>query len=199
MELGAAATPLPSEIEEGVIERAKTGEPQALGAIYDWYLPRVYRYVLSRVGNVTEAEDLTEDVFLRMLGAITDYRKTGVPFSAWLFRIARNHLVSHYRKNGVRKGQETLDEGMTDSRHDPAAIVETQMMIGEVALAVQRLPEAQRDVIALRFAGGLSIAETAQVLGKRQGNVKTLQHKAVLKLQRMLRPDAERITAEEQI
>lgn len=199
MDLGAAAIPLPSEIEEGVIERAKTGEPQALGAVYDWYLPRVYRYVLSRVGNVAEAEDLTEDVFLRMLGAIGDYKKTGVPFSAWLFRIARNHLVSHYRKNGVRKGQETLDEGIMDASHDPAAIVETQMMIGEVALAVQKLPEAQRDVIALRFAGGLSIAETAQVLGKRQGNVKTLQHKAVLRLQRMLRSEPNTLTAEGQI
>lgn len=196
MELGAAATPLPSEIEEGTIERARAGEQQALGAVYDWYLPRVYRYLLSRVGNVAEAEDLTEDVFLRMLGAISDYKKTGVPFSAWLFRIARNHLVSHYRKNGVRKGQETLDERMTDSRHDPAAIVETQLMIGEVALAVQKLPEAQRDVIALRFAGGLSVAETAQVLGKRQGNVKTLQHKAVLKLQKMLRPETKPLTAE---
>jgi len=199
VELGAAATPLPSEIEEGVIERAKTGEPQALGAVYDWYLPRVYRYVLSRVGNVTEAEDLTEDVFLRMLGAIGDYKRTGVPFSAWLFRIARNHVVSHYRKNGVRKGQAALDEGMTDSKHDPAEIVETQMMIGEVALAVQKLPEAQRDVIALRFAGGLSIAETAQVLGKRQGNVKTLQHKAVLKLQKMLQTEPGRLTVEGQI
>jgi len=199
VELGAVAAPLPSEIEEGVIERAKAGEPQALGAIYDWYLPRVYRYVLSRVGNVAEAEDLTEDVFLRMLGAIGDYRKTGVPFSAWLFRIARNHVVSHYRKDGVRKGTAPLDEGMTDGRHDPAAIVEAQMMIGEVALAVQKLPEAQRDVIALRFASGLSIAETAQVLGKRQGNVKTLQHKAVLKLQKMLRPETRTVTAEGQI
>ncbi len=199
MELEAAAAPLPQEIEEGTIERAKAGEPQALGAVYDWYLPRVYRYVLSRVGNVTEAEDLTEDVFLRMLGAIGDYKKTGVPFSAWLFRIARNHLISHYRKNGVRKGQEVLDERMADSRQDPAAIVETQMMIGEVAEAVQNLPEAQRDVIALRFAGGLSIAETAQVLGKRQGNVKTLQHKAVLKLQKMLRTETKPITAEGQI
>ncbi len=73
------------------------------------------------------------------------------------------------------------------------------MMIGEVALAVQKLPEAQRDVIALRFAGGLSIAETAQVLGKRQGNVKTLQHKAVLRLQRMLRSEPNTLTAEGQI
>ncbi len=74
-----------------------------LAAVYDWYLPRVYRYVLSRLGNVAEAEDLTEDIFLRMLGAIADYRQTSVPFSAWLFRIARNHLISFYRKNGLRK------------------------------------------------------------------------------------------------
>lgn len=196
MEFGSAAVPLPPDIEEGTIERAKEGDQQALAAIYDWYLPRIYRYVLSRLGDVTEAEDLTEDIFLRMLGAIADYRQTSVPFSAWLFRIARNHLVSHYRKNGVRKGHVVLDEGMVDSRQDPASIVEAQLMLGEVVEAVQKLPDAQRDVIALRFAVGLSVAETAQVLGKRQGNVKTLQHKAVARLQKILLSEPKQLSVE---
>jgi RNA polymerase sigma-70 factor (ECF subfamily) len=196
LDLGSGAASLPADIEEGTIERAKAGDQQALAAVYDWYLPRVYRYVLSRVGDVAEAEDLTEDIFLRMLSAIVDYRRTNVPFSAWLFRIARNHLVSHYRRNGVRKNQAVVDETVADSRQDPALIVETQMMLGEVAEAVQRLPDAQRDVIALRFAVGLSIAETAHVLGKRQGNVKMLQHKAVAKLQRILLAEPRQASAE---
>jgi len=196
LEIGSGAASPPSDIDDGTIERARAGDQQALAAVYDWYLPRVYRYVLSRLGNVAEAEDLTEDIFLRMLGAIADYKRTGVPFSAWLFRIARNHLVSYYRKNGNRKDHGTLQETMADSRPDPASIVETQLMLGEVAQAVQRLPDAQRDVIALRFAVGLSIAETAQVLGKRQGNVKALQHKAVTRLQKILVAEPKQLSAE---
>jgi RNA polymerase sigma-70 factor (ECF subfamily) len=195
LEIGSGAASPPSDIDDGTIERARAGDQQALAAVYDWYLPRVYRYVLSRLGNVAEAEDLTEDIFLRMLGAIADYKRTSVPFSAWLFRIARNHLVSYYRKNGNRKA-DALQETMADSRHDPASIVETQLILGEVAEAVQRLPDAQRDVIALRFAVGLSIAETAQVLGKRQGNVKALQHKAVTRLQKILLAEPKQMSAE---
>ncbi|MCJ7492556.1 MAG: RNA polymerase sigma factor [Dehalococcoidia bacterium] len=195
MEIGSGAASPPSDIDDGTIERARAGDQQALAAVYDWYLPRVYRYVLSRLGNVAEAEDPTEDIFLRMLGAIADYKRTGAPFSAWLFRIARNHLVSYYRKNGNRKA-DALQETMADSRHDPASIVETQLILGEVAEAVQRLPDAQRDVIALRFAVGLSIAETAQVLGKRQGNVKALQHKAVTRLQKILLAEPKQLSAE---
>ena len=195
MEIGSGAASPPSDIDDGTIERARAGDQQALAAVYDWYLPRVYRYILSRLGDVAEAEDLTEDIFLRMLGAIADYKRTSVPFSAWLFRIARNHLVSYDRKNGNRKA-DALQETMADSRHDPASIVETQLILGEVAEAVQRLPDAQRDVIALRFAVGLSIAETAQVLGKRQGNVKALQHKAVTRLQKILVAEPKQLSAE---
>jgi RNA polymerase sigma-70 factor (ECF subfamily) len=195
LEIGSGAASPPSDIDDGTIELARTGDQQALAAVYDWYLPRVYRYILSRLGDVAEAEDLTEDIFLRMLGAIADYKRTSVPFSAWLFRIARNHLVSYYRKNGNRKA-DALQETMADSGHDPASIVETQLILGEVAEAVQRLPDAQRDVIALRFAVGLSIAETAQVLGKRQGNVKALQHKAVTRLQKILVAEPKQLSAE---
>jgi RNA polymerase sigma-70 factor (ECF subfamily) len=196
LEIGPGAASPPSDIDDGTIERARAGDQQALAAVYDWYLPRVYRYVLARVGHVTEAEDLSEDIFLKMLGAIADYKKTSVPFSAWLFRIARNHVVSFYRKNGDRTDHGSLQDTVADTRNDPASIVETHLMLGEVVEAVQRLPEAQRDVISLRFAVGLSIAETAQVLGKRQGNVKALQHKAVTRLQKILLTEPKPLSAE---
>jgi RNA polymerase sigma-70 factor (ECF subfamily) len=183
---------LPADIEKGTIERAQSGDQRALGEIYDWYLPRVYRYVLARLGDVSE----TEDIFLRMLAAIGDYKRTNVPFSAWLFRIAHNHVVSHYRRDGFRKDHAELDETMVDGRHDPASIVESQMVLGEVADAVQKLPDAQRDVISLRFAVGLSVAETAQVLGKREGNIKALQHKALARLQRILLEESKQSTLE---
>jgi len=194
--LGSVATSVSAEIEQETVDRAREGDQQALADVYDWYLPRIYRYVLARVGNVAEAEDLTEDIFLRMLGAIGDYRRRGVPFSAWLFRIAHNHVVSYFRRNGVRGRQGVLHEGIVDSRQGPASIVEMRLTVEEVVRAAQSLPEAQREVIALRFAVGLSVAETAQVLGKREGNVKALQHKAVVKLQQVLAAKPGRLAAE---
>jgi RNA polymerase sigma-70 factor (ECF subfamily) len=193
---GSVAMPVSAEIEQETVDRAREGHQQALADIYDWYLPRIYRYVLARVGNVAEAEDLTEDIFLRMLGAIGDYRRRSVPFSAWLFRIAHNHVVSYFRRNGVRGRQGALHEGIVDAKPGPASTVEMRLAVEEVVRATQDLPEAQREVIALRFAVGLSVAETAQVLGKREGNIKALQHKAVVKLQKVLAAKPDRLVAE---
>ena len=152
-------------------------------------MPRVYRYAVARLGNSAEAEDLTEEVFLRMLGAIADFRWRDVPFSSWIFRIAKNQVATHFRKAAQHGGPAVqLTDAMVDWREAPHATVEAQITMEEVRRAAASLPEAQRDVIALRFAVGLSIAETAKALGKREGNVKALQHKAVAKLQRMLIP-----------
>jgi RNA polymerase sigma-70 factor (ECF subfamily) len=175
--------------ERTTVDRARTGDQQALGDIYDWYMPRVYRYVVARVGNPAEAEDLTEEVFLKMLGAIGDFRWREVPFSSWIFRIAHNCVATHYRRSAQRGGiASELSEDIVDGRPDMAMAVEERITMDEVRRASQMLPDAQREVIALRFAVGLSIADTAKALGKREGNVKALQHKAVAKLQKMLIP-----------
>lgn len=177
------------ELERETVDRARAGDQQALADLYDWYMPRVYRYALARLGNVAEAEDLTEEVFLRMLRAIGDFRWRKAPFSAWIFRIAHNQVVTHFRRSAQR-GHPTSDipEDMPDSRPDLASAVEERITIEEVRRATELLPEAQREVIALRFVVGLSITETAQALGKREGNIKALQHKAVQRLQRLLLP-----------
>jgi RNA polymerase sigma-70 factor (ECF subfamily) len=159
-------------------------------------MPRVYRYAVARVGNVAEAEDLTEEVFLKMLGAIGGFRWKDVPFSSWLFRIAHNHIATHFRRAAQRGGAPAeLTEDMVDTGLSPSSVVEERITLEEVRRAADQLPEAQRDVITLRFAVGLSIAETAKALGKREGNVKALQHKAVAKLQKMLIPEGERLPA----
>jgi RNA polymerase sigma-70 factor (ECF subfamily) len=178
------------EMERATVDRARAGDQQALGDIYDWYMPRVYRYAVARVGNTHEAEDLTEEVFLKMLGAIGDFRWRDVPFSSWVFRIAHNCIATHYRRAAQRGGPTSeIPLDLVDGRHDIAAAIEEQITMQEVREAAQLLPEAQREVIALRFAVGLSIAETAKALGKREGNIKALQHKAVAKLQKMLIPE----------
>ncbi len=177
------------DIERATVDRARAGDQQALADIYDWYMPRVFRYAMARLGNQHEAEDLTEEVFLKMLGAIGDFRWREVPFSSWIFRIAHNCIATHFRKVAQRGGGTAeLSEDMIDVRHDLALAVEERITMEEVRVATLQLPDAQREVIALRFAVGLSIADTAKALGKREGNVKALQHKAVAKLQKMLIP-----------
>lgn len=179
-------------LERETVDRARTGDQQALADLYDWYMPRVYRYAVARVGNTAEAEDLTEEVFVKMLGSIGEFRWKDVPFSSWLFRIAHNHVATHFRRTAQRGGVTSeIPEGMADWRHDIAATVEERITLDEVRRAADQLPEAQREVIALRFAVGLSIADTAKALGKREGNIKALQHKAVAKLQRMLIPSVD--------
>lgn len=193
-EVSGAMTPALSgvalETEREAVERARGGDQQALADLYDWYMPRVYRYALARLGNVAEAEDLTEEVFLKMLGAIGDFRWKDVPFSSWLFRIAHNHIATHFRRTAQRGGPTSaLSEDLIDNRFDLTLAIEERITLDEVRRATEQLPDAQREVIALRFAVGLSIADTAKVLGKREGNIKALQHKAVAKLQKILIPD----------
>lgn len=183
------------ELERETVDRARTGDQQALADLYDWYMPRVYRYAFARLGNVAEAEDLTEEVFLKMLGAIDGFRWKDVPFSSWLFRIAHNQVATHFRRTKQHGGVTVeLSDDIADGHHDFITYVEDQMMLEDVRRATRQLPDAQRDVIVLRFAVGLSIADTAKVLGKREGNVKALQHKGLAKLQKMLVPVGDEMT-----
>jgi RNA polymerase sigma-70 factor (ECF subfamily) len=180
---------VPVDLERATVDRARQGDQAALADLYDWYMPRVYRYAVARLGNVAEAEDLTEEVFLRMLSAISSFRWREVPFSSWIFRIAHNQVATHFRRTAQRGGPASaLSEDMEDWRDGPASTVEEIITRDEVRRATYQLPDAQRDVILLRFVAGMSIAETAKVLGKREGNVKALQHKGVAKLQKMLVP-----------
>jgi RNA polymerase sigma-70 factor (ECF subfamily) len=187
--------PASAEVERETVDRARTGDQAALADLYDWYMPRVYRYALARLGNVAEAEDATEEVFLKMLGAIGGFRWRDVPFSSWLFRIAHNQCATHYRRLAQRGGPHAeLSPDLIDWRDGPAAEVEQMVTMEEVRRATAQLPDAQREVIVMRFAVGLSIAETAKALNKRENNIKALQHKAVARLQKMLIP-ADRRTA----
>jgi RNA polymerase sigma-70 factor (ECF subfamily) len=195
---------LSPSLERSLVDRARGGDQEALGLLYDAYLPRLYRYCLSRVGNETDAEDLAEEIFLKVLGAIDGFQwqpieraaesgeaqEQRIPFGAWLFRIAHNHVVSFHRRAATRGPVSELNEAIRDQQRGPEELTETKITIQEVFVAVQELPDAQREVILLRFASGLSIAETAEALGKNETNVKVLQHKGVQRLKRMLADDA---------
>ena len=187
---------LSPEEERSLVDRAKAGENEALGRLYDAYVARLYRYCLTRVGDETEAEDLTEEIFLKVLGAIDRFEwRPGaegqrIPFGAWIFRIARNEVASFQRRVAARPRRaefsDLVAERLRDEGRGPQELAETKLTIEEVFRAVRQLPEAQRDVILLRFASGLSVKETAESLGKNVPNVKVLQHKGVQRLREVL-------------
>jgi len=179
--------------ERDIVERARSGDQQALAELYDLYFPRIYRYVLARTGNPAEAEDVTEEVFVKVLGAISGFQWRQAPFAAWLFRIARNQFVSYTRKNGARRQEIPLVASVADSTPDPLIRVENRLFFEQILDIARALPQAQREVLWLRFAVGLSVSDTARALGKREGNVKVLQHKAIARLQKLLaQPELER-------
>jgi len=178
--------------EEELVRRAQKHDPAAFGQLYEEHFDRIYRYIVLRVRNRADAEDLTQQVFLRALEHIGSYRYRGMPFSSWLFRIAHNQVVDHWKKKSREKvkllTQDEMAEAGALSDDDPADLAERKVGLEQLAEACERLSDGQREVISLRFAGGLSVAETAKVMGKREGAVKVLQHVALKKLRVMLHP-----------
>ncbi len=172
--------------ERAVVDAAIAGDEAALAELYNLYFPRVYRYILARTGNTYDAEDLTEEVFLRVLDAIERFQWREAPFSAWLFRIAHNAVISQRRKEGARGRPSPLSEALPVDSQGPEEMVAKRLALNEVMKAAETLPDAQRRVIGYRFAAGLTVAETARAMGKGEGNVKVIQHKAIAKLREML-------------
>lgn len=177
------------EDERNLVDRARTGDREAMGSIYDLYLTPVYRYVLAHVGSPVDAEDITHEVFVRIAEHIGRFEWRGVPFSAWVLRIARNQAISYHRRRGGRPVSVSTDDfDIEDGSPGPEPQVEHALTMAEVNQACFRLPPAQQQVLALRFGSGLSVRETAGQLGKTENNVKVLQHKAIAKLQHWLNP-----------
>jgi RNA polymerase sigma-70 factor (ECF subfamily) len=171
--------------EEGLVRRAQENDQEAFAQLYEEHFNKIYRYLALRIGNEMEAEDMTQQVFLNALQSISSFRWKGVPFSAWLFRIAHNQAVDHLRRK-KKRASVPLDESLTSGGDSPRATTELKMDIEELMAATKRLTEAQREVISLRFTSELSIAQVAKVMGKSQGAVKALQHSAIVALRRTM-------------
>jgi RNA polymerase sigma-70 factor (ECF subfamily) len=173
--------------ERDLIQRAKDGDQKAFAQLYEEHFDRIYRYVLLRIGNKAEAEDMTQQVFLKALRSISSFKWKGTPFAAWLFRIAHNQVVDYFRKK--KHSPAPLDDLPVRSDDDPQLKAEQSLDIQQVVSATGQLTAAQREVLSLRFAGGLAIAEVAAIMGKSQGAIKALQHSAVVALRRILMVD----------
>jgi RNA polymerase sigma-70 factor (ECF subfamily) len=173
--------------EVSLIGRAKQGDQVALTQLYEANFDRIYRYIAIKIGDRTEAEDMTQQVFLHALKSISSYKEKGLPFSSWLYRIAHNQIVDYFRKKSKR-ATVPLDESLPIPAvdGDPKYIVEKKVTVEEIVTATRKLTAAQQEVISLRFASELSIIEVAGVMGKSEGAIKALQHSAIVALRNAL-------------
>ncbi|MDH6121331.1 RNA polymerase sigma-70 factor (ECF subfamily) [Kitasatospora sp. GAS204A] len=174
-----------------LVERAQAGESEAFGRLYDHYCDTVYRYIYYRVGSRATAEDLTSETFLRALRRIGTFTWQGRDFGAWLVTIARNLVADHFKSSRFRL--EVTTGEMLDSNEcerSPEDSVLESLSNAALLDAVRRLNPQQQECVTLRFLQGLSVAETARIMGKNEGAIKTLQYRAVRTLARLLPPDA---------
>jgi RNA polymerase sigma-70 factor (ECF subfamily) len=168
-----------------LIDRARNGERASIGQLYEEYHAHVYRYLYYLVGDVHTAEDLTSDVFLRMIRSLPNYRYQGISFQAWLFQIAHNLAVDYFRKAGNRP-QVELEENLHSSDTDLDKTVEQNLTSEYLRKALENLNHAQREVIVLRFVAGMPIAQVAQTLRKSEDTVKGLQRRGLAALRSVI-------------
>jgi len=172
--------------EDSLVERAVQQDRAAFTALYDKCVDRIYRHVYYRVSNQGDAEDITQEVFIRAWKAINKYKRRGAPFVAWLLAIAHNLVVDYYK---TRKESIPLDESRAVGGSDetnPEAMTEASLNRSYIRNAVSKLKGDKQKVILMRFIEGFSYGEIAQLLNKSEGAVRVIQHRALGDLRRML-------------
>ncbi|HEY4496819.1 MAG TPA: sigma-70 family RNA polymerase sigma factor [Candidatus Paceibacterota bacterium] len=178
------------EDEKKIIRKAREGEANAFGLLYDHYLERIYRFVLLKVSHREEAEDLTHLAFLKAWERIGEYQDQGFPFGSWLYKIARNTIIDHYRSSNGRKTEITLDYSLEiipseDDHLDKS--VDNAIEIQTVMDAIKKLKPIEQDVVIMRFIDEMSNEEVADAVGKTIGAVKLIQHRALRKIKQELK------------
>ncbi|MBK5307615.1 MAG: sigma-70 family RNA polymerase sigma factor [Frankiaceae bacterium] len=176
-------------VTHALVERAQAGDADAFGELYDRYVDLVYRYIYYRVGTSQLAEDLTSETFLRALRRISSFTWQGRDVGAWFVTIARNLIADHYKSGRYRLEMTTDDIVETGSKlvqDGPESAVLESMQNKVLLEAVKQLNAEQQECIVLRFLQGLSVAETAQAMGKNDGAIKALQYRAIRSLGRLL-------------
>jgi RNA polymerase sigma-70 factor (ECF subfamily) len=168
--------------EEALISAAQ-GDPVAFGLLYERYVNRIYNYIYYRTGNLHDAEDLTSRVFYRAINHIGGYRNMGVPFSAWLYRIAHN-LVANWHRDNQRRREVPLDDVpnlVQRGDHPEAVLVLNQEMEGLLS-RIRKLPPDRQQLLILKFVEGMSNSEIGIIMGRSEGAVKSLYHRTLLSL-----------------
>lgn len=177
--------PLP---DSDLLRKAQAGDSEAFGELYEQYAPAVYRYLAAHLSSELDAEDLTGDVFLRAWQSLPKYDERGVPFLAYLLRIARNALVDHYRRGDRAEDSfsSQMEPFLADGNPGPAEILSARQERQQVVRLLGRLREDYRTVLVLRFLNELSPEETAAAMRRSPGAVRVLQHRALAALRKLL-------------
>ena len=182
----SASVATPAADLRRLVEFAQKGDREALEALYLLHFDRIYSYLHLSVGNRHDAEDLTTQTFLKMLEAINRFRWQSAPFSAWLFRIAHNLAMDHFRATRRWQPEEDVPEpeGATETSAEDAAIES----IGRRSMLelIENLSHEQKQVLTLKFVFNFSNGEAAAILAKTEGAVKSLQHRALVSLQKQI-------------
>jgi RNA polymerase sigma-70 factor (ECF subfamily) len=168
-----------------LVAEAQAGDPEAFGRIFDEFHGAIYRFIASRVGRPSDAEDLTQLVFVKALEALPRYEARGIPFGGWLFRLARNATIDHVRTNREHTDLVVVAGRAAEGR-GPEGLAILRTDLDAVAGALQRLTPDQREVVALRFFAGLSPREVAELMGRNEGTIRGLQFRAIEALRRAL-------------
>jgi RNA polymerase sigma-70 factor (ECF subfamily) len=170
-----------------LVELARGGDTEAFGMLYDHYHGSVYRFLYYRVGSVALAEDLTSETFFRALRSMSSFRWQGKDFGAWLMTIARNLTTDHFKSSRARLETTTEDMSAHDATTEGPEGEVLALLTNEALLAaLKKLPPEQQECLIMRFLQGLSIAETARVLGRSDGAVKQLQLRGVRNLAKLM-------------
>lgn len=178
------------EALERLVLDAKAGDAWAFGRLFDELHEPVYRFIASRVARPTDAEDLTQLVFVKALEALPRYEPRGVPFGGWLFRLARNTIIDHARTRHDHAELDAAADRPADGA-GPEHVALLRQDLDAVARALAQLTDEQREAIELRFFAGLSAREAAEAMGKQEGTVRGLQFRAIAAMRRTLGLDLE--------
>lgn len=171
--------------ERDLVQQARRGDPDAFGLLYDQYVDRVYRFIYYRVSDVPLAEDLTSRVFLRAWEHLPNYRDRGLSFGSWLFSIARNSVIDHYRTARPEQALEAAG-AVPDQGADPEEALSASLQSDRLAEALQQLTDEQREVLVLKFIEGYSTEEVARLMDKQPGAIRALQMRGLQALERVL-------------
>jgi RNA polymerase sigma-70 factor (ECF subfamily) len=171
--------------EESLINRAKQGEAEAFGKLYDQYAAKIYRFILIKTGRKADAEDLTSQVFLKAWESIHGFEFQGFPFSSWLYRIAGNSVIDYYRTFHSHQDVEEVAEAIQSSE-DHISELDLRADTKKIQSAIRNLDPDQQTVILMRFVDELSTKEIASAIGKSEGAIRVIQHRALKNLRQLI-------------
>lgn len=176
-----SATDDDADVIRALVDRAKEGDADAFGGLYDRFQPEILRYLIVRVRDVQVAEDLAQQVFLKAWQAVPRYEHRGAPFRAWLYRMAHNQMVDHFRTSRPTTDLEGIDLPEPSEAEERLL---TEEMNGMLQAALERLSEDHRQVLVLRFLMEKSAREIGEVMGRKEVTIRGLQMRALQALRR---------------